>query len=262
MSIFIKEMKISLKSLCIWTASIGFMLIVCIFMFPQMKNEMNNITDMFSNMGGFTQAFGMDRLNFGELMGFYGVECGNMLGIGGGFFAAFIGITILSKEEKNHTAEFLLTHPVTRASIALQKLLSIIVQILLMNIIIIILSAISIIIIGEDLPVKELLLIHIAYTFLQLEICFICFGISAFIKRGSIGIGLGLAAVFYFMNIIRNISENADFLRFITPFAYADSADIIVKSKLNLLLILLGLIYSAFAVIIGFIKYTHKDIAS
>ena len=100
MAVFFKEMKHGFKGFCIWAGSIAFMLVVCVLMFPEMKNEMNNVSEIFANMGGFTQAFGMDRLNFGTLIGFYGVECGNILGIGGGFFVAYLGVTMLSKEEK------------------------------------------------------------------------------------------------------------------------------------------------------------------
>ena len=102
MAVFFKEMKHGLKGFCIWAGSIAFMLVICVLMFPEMKNEMNDVSEIFANMGGFTQAFGMDRLNFGTLIGFYGVECGNILGIGGGFFAAYLGITMLSKEEGAH----------------------------------------------------------------------------------------------------------------------------------------------------------------
>ena len=135
MTVYIKELKQSFKSLCIWTASIGFMLLVCILLFPQMKSEMDSVSSIFANMGGFTAAFGMDKLSFGEIMGFYGVECGNVLGIGGGFFAALTGISALAKEEKEHTAEFLLTHPVSRFSVVTQKLLSILTQIFILNLV-------------------------------------------------------------------------------------------------------------------------------
>lgn len=113
MTIYIKEIKQSIKALCIWTASIAFMMLVCIMLFPEMKGEMDSVSDVFANMGGFTAAFGMDKLSFGELMGFYGIECGNIIGLGGGFFAALAGISALANEEKERTAEFLLTHPVS-----------------------------------------------------------------------------------------------------------------------------------------------------
>lgn len=262
MAVFFKEMKHGFKGFCIWAGSIAFMLVVCVLMFPEMKNEMNNVSEIFANMGGFTQAFGMDRLNFGTLIGFYGVECGNILGIGGGFFVAYLGVTMLSKEEKEHTAEFLLTHPVSRFSIVLQKLCSVAVQIVAMNVAIVMLSGISIIAIGEKIPMKELCLIHTAYLLLQLEIGGICFGLSAFLRRGSIGIGLGTAAMLYFANLICNISDLAEFLKYITPFAYSEPADIVSDGSLNGLLLLLGFVYATAAIVIGFIKYVRKDIAA
>ncbi|MGN1444620.1 MAG: hypothetical protein ACI4XE_12315, partial [Acutalibacteraceae bacterium] len=80
MTVTVHECKQSLKSLIIWTASIGFFIVICIFMFPQMKSEADKMSEMFASMGSFTAAFGMDKLNFGTLIGFYAVECGNILG--------------------------------------------------------------------------------------------------------------------------------------------------------------------------------------
>ena len=108
----------------IWTGAIGFLLAVCIFLFPDMKGEMEGINDVFSSMGSFTAAFGMDRLNFGTLNGYYAIECGNVLGLGGAFFAALLAAGMLCKEEKERTAEFLLTHPVTRECVVTEKLLA------------------------------------------------------------------------------------------------------------------------------------------
>ena len=90
-------------------------------LFPEMKGEMDGISDVFASMGSFTAAFGMDRLNFGTLVGFYAIECGNVLGLGGAFYAALCAVGILSKEEKERTAEFLLTHPVSRVKIITVK---------------------------------------------------------------------------------------------------------------------------------------------
>ena len=262
MTIYTKELKQAFKSWCIWTCSITFMMLICIMMFPEMKNEMDSVTDVFANMGGFTAAFGMDKLSFGELMGFYGIECGNIIGIGGGFFAALIGIAVLANEEKEHTAEFLLTHPVSRCSVLTQKLLSVLTQIIGMNVVVAGVSLIATAAIGEELAMEEFWLLHLAYLLMQLEIGCICFGISAFIKRGSIGIGLGLALALYFMNIICNISEQAEALKYITPYAYAEASNIISESEINLGLVGIGMAFALTGIVIGYLKYPHKDIAS
>ena len=117
MTVFKLELRQGKTALIVWTAAIGFLLAVCIFLFPEMKEQMDAVSEMFASMGSFSAAFGMDKVGFGTLDGFYAVECGNILGIGGAFFAALIAVNALAKEEKNKTAEFLLTHPVSRTEL-------------------------------------------------------------------------------------------------------------------------------------------------
>lgn len=254
------ELRQSSRTLAIWTAAIGFLLAICIFMFPEMKGEMDGVSEMFSSMGSFTEAFGMDRLNFGTLIGFYAVECGNILGLGGAFFAALIAVAALAKEEKEHTAEFLLTHPVSRRRVITEKLAAVLLQILIMNAIIFGVSVISVAMIGEEIPWKEIAMLHLAYFLLQLELAGICFGISAFLRRGSLGIGLGIAIMMYFLNLIANISDGAEFLKYITPFGYAEGADIVTDVSLNVRLVLPGMIYMVIGIAAAYWKYEKKDI--
>lgn len=260
MTLLKHELKQGFKTLAIWTASIGFLIAICLFLFPEMKGEMDNVSDMFSSMGSFTAAFGMDRLNFGTLIGFYAVECGNILGLGGAFFASLIAVSALAKEEKERTAEFLLSHPVSRVSVISSKLAALVVQIVVMNVVIFALSAACIAVIGEEPAWKEICLLHLAYFLLQLELAGICFGLSAFLRRGSLGIGLGIAAMMYFLNIIANISEKAEFLKVITPFGYAEGADIVSNASLDGKLILIGMAFALIGVAAAYFWYSRKDI--
>lgn len=260
MTLIKHELKQGWKSLLIWTISIGFFISICVFMYPEMESEMEGVNDMFSSMGSFTAAFGMDRLNFGTLIGFYAVECGNILGIGGAFFAALLGISALAKEEKERTAEFLLTHPVNRVRIITGKLTSVVLQILIMNIAIFILAITSIAAIGEDIPWNEIGLLHLSYFLVQIELACICFGISAFMRHGGLGIGLGIATIMYFLNIVSNISENAEFLKYITPFGYAEGADLIADMSLDTGKVILGMAFAIIGIISAYVKYSRKDI--
>lgn len=260
MTLIKHELRQGRKTLFIWTAAIGFFLVVCVFMFPEMKGEMEGVTDLFASMGAFTAAFGMDRLNFGTLTGFYAVECGNILGLGGAFFAALIAVNALAKEEKDRTAEFLLTHPVGRGRIVTEKLIAMAIQVTALNIAVFCLAVASVFIIGEDIPWKELGLLHLANFLMQVELAGICFGISAFLRRGGAGIGLGAAAMMYFLNIVANISDSAAFLKYITPYGYTDGADIITNGHLDGLLIAIGMLYAAVGIAAAYWKYGKKDI--
>ena len=255
------ELKQNRISLLVWTGAISFLLAVCIFLYPEMKGEMESISDVFADMGSFTAAFGMDQVNFGSLLGYYSIECGNTFGLGGAFFAALCGASILAKEEKDCTAEFLLTHPISRVKVITQKLLAVFSQILILNIVVCVAVIISMTAIGETIPWKEVWLLHIANFVLQIELASICFGISAFLKRGSLGVGLGVAISMYCLNLISNITESASFLKYITPFGYAEGADIVTNVELDIKLISIGILLAIAGIGVAYWKYTKKDIA-
>lgn len=261
MTIFRHELKQGRTALLIWTAAISFMLGVCVLIYPEMSDQMEDVGGMFAEMGSFSAAFGMDRINFGEFIGFFGVECGNVLGLGGAFFAALLGISALAKEEKEHTAEFLLTHPVSRRAVIAGKLCAVIAQVIILNIVVIGVTALSMLAIGEEAPVKTLALLFAAYFLMQLETAAVTFGISAFLSRGGVGIGIGLAAVFYFMNIIANLIQETKFLKYITPFGYAEGADIISDNAVNGGYLAVGMILAVLGIAAAFRKYGGKDIA-
>ena len=115
--------------------------------------------------------------------------------------------------------------------------------------------------IGETIPWGEMLLLHAAYLLLQIELAGICFGLSAFLRRGSVGAGLGVAVTMYFLNLIANITESAEFLKYITPFGYANGTDIVTEVTLDGILILIGMVYAIVGIVVAYWKYTKKDIA-
>ena len=260
MTIVKHELRQGRVSFWVWTGAIGALMAACVFFFPEMKAEMEGINRLFASMGFFTAAFGMDKLNFGTLIGFYAVECGNVLGLGGAFYASLCAVSSLAKEEKDRTAEFLLTHPVSRAWIVAQKLVAVLIQSAAMNLLIFALSAASIAAIGEQIPWKELGLLHLAYAILQWELAGVCFGLSAFIRKGSAGVGLGMALVMYCLNLIANIAKPARFLKWITPFGYCEGGDIVANGSLDGAKIAVGAALCAVGIALAFARYTNKDI--
>lgn len=200
------------------------------------------------------------RLNFGTLTGFYAVECGNVLGLGGAFYGVLCAVGILSKEEKDKTAEFLLAHPVSRKRILTEKLLAVLLQITAMNLLIYLISVGSIAAVGETVPWKEISLLHLAYYLLQLELAGLCFGVSSFLRKGSAGAGLGIAVMMYFLNLIANITDTASFLKYITPFGYCDGADIVANGRLDGTMVAIGAAIGIGGIVIAYLNYTRKDI--
>ena len=260
MTLIRHELKQAWKALLIWTLSIGAFIVICLFMYPEMRTQTESISSIFSSMGAFSAAFGLDVLDYGSLKGFYGIECGSILGIGGALFAALAGIGALAGEEKDGTAEFLLTHPLSRAEIVTKKLIAVMIQIVALNVAVYLMAIGSIAAVGEAVPWKEVTILHLAFFLMQVEIACLCLGISAFLWRGGIGIGLGLAIALYFLNIIANLTDKADALKFLTPFGYADGAEILSKGAIHGLRLLVGMAAAACGVVLAYWKYCRKDI--
>ena len=102
------------------------------------------------NRAGKSTTFGLDKLQYGSIMGFYGTECGNILGLGGAFYAALTAMGLLAGEEGGHTAEFLLTHPISRLRVCLEKLAALAVLIVGLNLVCFVCGAGGILAIGEE----------------------------------------------------------------------------------------------------------------
>lgn len=260
MAILRHEWRQGRNTMFIWTGIIAFMMALCILIYPEMAGQMNEVGEMFSEMGSFSAAFGMDKINFGEFIGFFGVECGNILGLGGAFFSALTGISALAKEEREKTAEFLLTHPISRRNTVFWKLCATAAQIAALNAMVVAISLLAMLAVGETSELKTLLLLFLAYFVLQIETAAICFGFSAFLGRGGLGIGLGIAALFYFINIIANLTEKAGFLKYLTPFGYAEGADIISSGRIDMGYVAAGILIAAAGITAAFWRYERKDI--
>lgn len=262
MTLYLHECKRGLKSFLIWSLSLGVLAIFCLILYPEMKGQADQIDDMFSSLGSFTSAFGMDVLGFGDAMGFYGVECGACLGLGGGLYAAFLGSGMISKEESGHTAEFLYTNPISRTYILFQKYTALVTQLLGFNLIWMICALGTFAYIGEEPAWKAFFLFQIAQFMLQLELATFSFLFSAFLGRSSLGAGIGLMAAMYFLSMWGNISDIVDGVQYITPYWYADASRVIAEAQIDGKLVALGIVYLVVALIITIIGYNRKDITA
>lgn len=260
MTLIRHELRKNRIALAVWTAAVTGFIAVCTAMYPEMEGEMAGVNELFASMGAFTAAFGMDRLNFGTLMGFYAIECGNVLVIGGGFFAALQGISVLAGEQKEGTAEFLLTHPVRRDTVLGAKLTALLLQVAVLNLTALAGAAGTIAVLGYDLPWKELLLLHGAGTICQLQLALLCFGLSAFLRRGGMGIGLGLAVTGYFLNLAGNLTDKAAWLKYLTPFGFTDGADLLSNMALDGPVVLTNTAIALALCLLGWLYYRKKDI--
>jgi ABC-2 type transport system permease protein len=222
---------------------------------------MSTIADSFSDMGAFTAAFGMDRLSISTPLGYYGIEIGAVLSLGGALFAAMIGTGLLSKEEGGHTSEFLYTLPFNRINIILQKIVAVFIIILGFDITNFIVGVAAFPLIDAEIEWKTMLIYHLAQFLMHFEIAAISILISAFTKKLNLGIGLGIAMILYFLDMMSRILEQLEKIKYITPFYYANAADVMTGLRIERPLLLIGLCITVCSMLLGTWYYNKRDLS-
>lgn len=263
MTLYKHELKLNRMSFVIWLVGVLAMSAGCIFLFPLIDESMADMSDAFASMGGFSAAFGMDKLPINTLEGFFGTEIGTIFALGSGMFASLIGISALSKEESSHTAEFLHTLTLSRCGIVTGKLLGILTLIVLFDAVALGVFVGSAAVIGESISIK-CLLGYIASQFAaQTELASICLAMSAISKKSSFGLGIGTALVLYVLDIVARITEQADFLKYITPFSFSNATDVFVnKGSVEAVPLCIGVCVTVASIVSAYIVYNRRDIAA
>lgn len=261
-TIYKHEMKILYKTLLIWTLTVGGMCFVCILLFNSMKEEMEGMAESFSQMGAFADAFGMSQLSIATLEGFYSTEVGTIHSLGAAMFAAIISMIMLSKEEDGHTSEFLFTLPVSRGKVITSKLIAVITNVIIFNVISVGAYTLGIVILGEDIDFDRFFLYHGMQLLMHLEIAGICFGLSAFMKKNKLGLGLGIVMIFYAYDLMSRVIPDLSDYKILSPFSYSNAADIFSTGQVEVPALVLGIVVMTVCVIAAYIRYGKRDLAA
>lgn len=234
------EMKINLKTLCVWSLSVGLLCFGCILLYTSLEDSIQEIASSFSDLGAMSAALGMDKMSLATLTGYYATEIAMMHGLGGAMFAAILGSGLLSKEESGHTTDFLYVLPISRGHIVRSKYLALVSHIVIFNLFCAGLYLFGLAAMGEDVTGREMLLFHCASTLMQIEIGSVCFLLSACVKKNLPGAGIGIAILLFGMDMMCRIVPAIEDLKYITPFYYANAADIFSNGKTDAGMVLTG----------------------
>lgn len=261
MVLYMHEMKMNLKSLILWTLCVGGVCFGCILLYTSLEDSIQEIADVYSNMGSMSVALGMDKMSLATLTGFYATEIAMMHGLGGGMFAAVLGIGMLSKEEAGHTTEFLNVLPVGRSRIFSQKYMAVVSNIFIFNLVCFILYILGFLLMNEEISGKEMVLYHFAQLVMQIELATVCFMISAFTKKNLMGAGLGLVILMFAADMMCRIIPAIEDMKYITPFYYSNAADIFTEGSIDNVMFGIGLGIIVITFVMAGIRYGKKDFA-
>jgi ABC-2 type transport system permease protein len=265
MMIFKRELRRSRKALIIWSFVFTGLILMLLSIYPQFAEQQDSMKELLDAYPeSMIKAFGMDQLDFGTILGYYGMEIYMMTTLLGSIYAAMQASNILAKEENEKTIEFLLSKPVTRTQIVSQKLLAVIVNIVILNGVSTIVSLIGFQFADNpDVPVKTFTLLVIATFLLHLTFAAIAFMLSSMMKktRNILAVSLSIVIVTYFLNVFAGISEKLEVLKYFSPFKYVDAANIINDNVIETIYVFIMAAIIVISIFVAFMIYKKKDIA-
>ena len=74
------------------------------------------------------------------------------------------------------------------------------------------------------------------------------------------GIGIGVALVFYFLQMFVNISADLEWLKYITPYYYSDASYILTGYDMEWGLMIWGVVLGCTAMVVGTWWFGRKDL--
>jgi len=261
-----RELKRNLRSWLIWTVSIALFVVFTLSFFPTMAKEGAKWDELMAQLPPqFSMALNLDQLNMSDLLGWFGTESYLMLMLFGGIYAAMLGASIVSKEEGDRTIEFLLAKPVSRAQIITQKLLAGAFWIFALNAVICVCSFIGFALYNQG-PYDQAtaLYLFLASFIVQLLLFAASMLISLFLPKAKAAMptAIGLVLGTYFLNVMGELSERAAWLRHLSPFRYADAAEIIQRGQVEWGYIALAIGLTLLCAALSYRVYQHKDITA
>lgn len=260
--IFLGEMKLNLKTTLLWSFIVGILGFVCTMMYKSMQGDMKAMADMFSNMGAFSDAFGMSTLSIATIEGFFATEVGTVHGLGGGMFAAILAIGILSKEEEGHTGEFLFSLPVSRIKVIAAKGICVLLSLIFFTIICALFYALGFVMLNEEVPVKELVIFMLMHFIMNVEVASICFALSSISGKNRMGLGIGIAMMFYVYDLIGRVVPSMKDYLFLGPYSYTNASEIFAGKETSKEALLVAAVVLLSGIIFAFFYYDKRDLAS
>lgn len=262
MNMYLHELKAYGKSTFVWTFSLVLITVLFLSFFPSFSNDAAEFKKVLEGYPeAVRKAFGISIDSIATLLGYYSYVFGYIL-LCGSIQAMNLGISILSKEVREKTADFLLTKPVTRIQIITSKLLAALTSLVITNIFYLIAASIMAAIVSEkSVNWKVFLLISVTAFFVQIIFLVLGVFISVWILKIKSVLPISLSTVFgfYILNMFGSvIGEEA--ISYITPFKYFDTAYIIKNSayEASFIFIEIGLI--TLALLSSYFIYVKKDI--
>ncbi len=262
MNIYLRELRANLKSLVIWSVIMSLFVLISTTKFAAYHENPELLQILDSMPKALLDAFSFQAFNLTTLAGFFGVMF-VYFALMGAIAAAMWGSDVISKEERDKTVEFALVLPVTRNRVVTAKALAALTYCLAFVLLTWGLSLAAVRQYHPDRAFLDFLALEMQAMFL-IELVFLALGLllgcamKQYRRSGSTA--LGIILLMYFLSVIQGMHEKLDFLKYLTPFKYFDSAALLHEGRLDGTYLLLTAGIVLVCVVAAYWTYNRRDL--
>ncbi len=263
MNIFWRELKTLRRSTVIWTLSLCGLAVMFLAVYPGMTSDIDNFKTLLNEYPPTVQAMlGINLEYIESLVGFYAMVYSFVL-LCGSIQAMNFGLSVLSREGRERTSDFLLSKPVSRFTIVTAKLMAALIAIGLSDLVFYLVSyGMAEAVTDNAFSRKQFFLLSLTLTLIQL--IFFTFGtvLSVLLKkvRSVPGLSIGIVFGFYMLGALIAVGKDAGAERYLSPFRYFEPSYIFEHTAYEPSFLLAGGCLAAAAILGTYIVYIKKDI--
>ena len=260
---FLRELRVNLKSFILW-ASISIAIFLVVFLvYPSIINsaEMVNLDEILKAFPEeMLKAFNMDISSIDTAFGWLKSEGFVFILLITSCYAGILGSNLVLKEESDKTIEYLAVLPIRRTNVVLCKVLAGLIYVISLIFVIGLFNLICLAISG-DFNVKQYILLSSTPLFPAIIIFFICMFVSVFMNKTKkmLGISLAIVLVSYLLNTLSAMSKSIEFLKYFSVFTLADIRNVVIKEAINPIMIIISLLGSCIFLGLTIYRYNKKE---
>ncbi|MDU4696703.1 MAG: ABC transporter permease subunit [Paenibacillus sp.] len=263
MNMFIHEWKSLRKSAIVWTLAMIALAALYLSIYPSVASDAEDFKKLLGSYPESVRAMlGIDLDRIASILGLYSMVF-SIIVLCGAIQAMNLGVSILTKESRERTADFLLVKPVSRAKIVSSKLVAAVLILIATNLVFY--AAAFLIANGvktEDFSAKLFMLIHLTLFFVQLMFLAIGMASSVFFAklRSVLPLSLGVVFGLYLIGALLASGEDKELIRFISPFKYFEPSYVLAHAGYETPYLIAAAVIIGVAVALSYTVYLNKDV--
>ena len=266
MNVYLFELKMYKKSIIIWSVAISFWIIFYMAFYPMIGGDSVDFDAIMADFPEeFSAMFGINSdLPVSSVLGYFSLTF-SMAQIPIAIQAANYGFSSLSVEERELTADFLLSKPVKRKTIIISKFLAALTSLTIVNIFIWISSIVAINIFKGDNTVSMdyVYILLSSIVFFQLFFLSVGMVISVSIKKVAsvLSFSMAFALGLYIVNTFALIFSS-DLIGYISPYSHFNPAYILVEGHYHPLYTVISFLVIIGSLFMSYFLYIRRNIHS